>query len=47
VAAIVPIVEGAGGIVSDWSGGSMADGGNIVAAGDTRIHAEALKLLNA
>ena len=47
VSAIVPIVEGAGGIVTNWQGGRITDGGSIIAAGDVRVHAEALKILNA
>ncbi len=47
IVALVPIVEGAGGIVTDWSGGPAAKGGRILAAGDRRVHAEALALLNA
>jgi myo-inositol-1(or 4)-monophosphatase len=47
VSALVPIVEGAGGIVTNWQGGKITDGGSIVAAGDVRVHAEALKILNA
>jgi myo-inositol-1(or 4)-monophosphatase len=47
IVALIPIVEGAGGIVTDWSGNSAAMGGRIIAAGDKRVHAEALKLLQA
>ncbi len=32
IAALVPIVEGAGGIVCTWDGGSAAGGGDIIAA---------------
>jgi histidinol phosphatase-like enzyme (inositol monophosphatase family) len=46
IAAIIPIVEGAGGIVTDWCGRSITDGGNVIAAGDRRVHAQALALLN-
>jgi myo-inositol-1(or 4)-monophosphatase len=46
IVALVPIVEGAGGVVTDWQGGSAAGGGQIIAAGDRRIHAAALALLN-
>jgi histidinol phosphatase-like enzyme (inositol monophosphatase family) len=46
IAAIIPIVEGAGGIVTDWKGNRMGDGGNVIAAGDVRVHAQALKLLH-
>lgn len=45
VAAIIPIIEGAGGVVSDWNGDSVTGGGNIVAAGDARVHAAAVKML--
>jgi myo-inositol-1(or 4)-monophosphatase len=45
IAAILPIVEGAGGIVTGWSGEPAAQGGNVIAAGDRRVHAEALRLL--
>ena len=46
VAALIPVIEGAGGIITNWQGGSCADGGRILAAGDPRVHAEAMKLLN-
>lgn len=42
---LIPIIEGAGGIVTDWTGGPAANGGRIIAAGDKRVHAQALKLL--
>jgi myo-inositol-1(or 4)-monophosphatase len=45
VAALIPIVEGAGGIITKWQGGSCADGGQVLAAGDRRIHEAALELL--
>ena len=45
IAALVPIVEGAGGIVSDWQGGPAAKGGAIIAAGDRRVYEAAMKLL--
>jgi histidinol-phosphatase len=47
IVALIPIIEGAGGIVTDWSGKAATNGGRIVAAGDKRVHAEALKLLQA
>jgi inositol-phosphate phosphatase/L-galactose 1-phosphate phosphatase/histidinol-phosphatase len=45
--ALVPVIEGAGGIVSDWEGAPLtaASNGRIVAAGDPRVHEGALKLL--
>lgn len=45
VAALIPIVEGAGGIVTNWQGGSCAEGGQVLAAGDRRMQEAALKLL--
>ncbi len=45
VQAIIPIVRGAGGIFTDWQGGSAADGGCVVAAGSAELHAEALAIL--
>jgi len=46
IAALIPIVTGAGGVVTTWEGEPAQSGGRIVAAGDPRVHAEALKLLN-
>lgn len=46
IVALVPIIEGAGGIVTAWDGTSAAGGGTIIAAGDRRIHEQALELLN-
>jgi histidinol phosphatase-like enzyme (inositol monophosphatase family) len=45
IAPLIPIILGAGGIVTTWTGGDAAAGGQIVAAGDPRIHEAALKLL--
>lgn len=45
IVALVPIIEGAGGIVTNWQGGSPAQGGSIVAAGDKRLHEIVLKHL--
>ena len=46
-AALVPVIEEAGGRVTDWSGGALGLGANgtILAAGDERVHREALSLL--
>ena len=45
IVALIPIIEGAGGLVTDWQGGEAAGGGRIIAAGGPRVHAEALQLL--
>ena len=47
VAALIPIVEGAGGIMSAWDGSSAMNGGAVIAAGDRRVHSLALSLLAA
>lgn len=39
------VIEAAGGIVTDWQGGPAHHGGRIIAAGDPRMHAAALRLL--
>ncbi len=36
------VIEAAGGIVTDWTGGPAHRGGRILAAGDRRVHAAAL-----
>ncbi len=45
VAALIPLVEGAGGVITSWDGGSARSGKSILASGDRRIHAEAMTLL--
>ena len=46
IAALIPIIQGAGGIVTTWSGEDASKGGAIIAAGDRRTYEEALRLLN-
>ncbi|XP_030549537.1 bifunctional phosphatase IMPL2, chloroplastic [Rhodamnia argentea] len=52
--ALIPVIEGAGGIITDWKGhrlywepslDSRAQGFNVVAAGDKQVHQQALDLL--
>ena len=47
-AAIVPVAEGAGGLITDWDGGKLGfeSDGRVVLAGDRRMHREALAILN-
>ncbi len=45
IAPLIPIIAGAGGIVSTWEGRSAEGGGRIIAAGDKRVHAAAIALL--
>jgi myo-inositol-1(or 4)-monophosphatase len=45
ILALIPIVRGAGGIVTSWEGGPAEAGGRVIAAGDARTHETALRLL--
>ena len=45
VAALIPIISGAGGIVTTWAGDPGERGGRIIAAGDRRVHDAALAVL--
>jgi myo-inositol-1(or 4)-monophosphatase len=45
IVAIIPIIAGAGGIVTTWENGPAQGGGRIVVAGDRRVHAAALEVL--
>ena len=47
VVALIPIIQGAGGIVTDWQGGDASKGGDVVACGDRRLHDEVLARLGA
>lgn len=46
-AALVPVVQGAGGIITDWDGApvTLTTNGRILAAGDQATHSAALKQL--
>ena len=43
---LIPIIERAGGVVSTWEGGDPRRGGRILAAGDPRLHEQAVKILS-
>lgn len=42
---LIPVVRGAGGVITTWDGHAPEHGGRIVAAGDPQVHAQALELL--
>jgi inositol-phosphate phosphatase/L-galactose 1-phosphate phosphatase/histidinol-phosphatase len=46
--ALIPVIEGAGGRITDWRGAglTLASGGQVVAGGDARVHNAALACLN-
>jgi len=51
-AAIVPVLHAAGAVVTDWNGGILdldsekTENGRVVACGDARVHAAAVRLLS-
>lgn len=46
-AALAPVITGAGGLCTDWLGQplTLASDGRVLAAGDARVHAEAMRVL--
>lgn len=47
IVALIPIIEAAGGMVTEWSGGPAEDGGGIIAAATPELHAAAMAALHA
>ena len=47
--AVVPVLQGAGGTITDWEGGALGltSGGRVLAAGDRKAHAAGLAALAA
>lgn len=45
IVAMVPVIEGAGGVVTTWRGGPAEEGGDIVAAATPQLHEAALAML--
>jgi histidinol phosphatase-like enzyme (inositol monophosphatase family) len=45
IAALIPIIEAAGGIVTDWHGRHAPKGGDVIAAGCPVLHAKALAMM--
>ena len=46
IAALIPVVRGAGGVISDWHGGDPVGAASIVAAGSAALHTAAIAALN-
>ena len=46
IQALIPIIEGAGGIVTNWQGEPLIGGGQVIASGDTMVHQQVIKSLN-
>jgi myo-inositol-1(or 4)-monophosphatase len=45
VAALMPLVAGAGGVITNWRGETWRDGDPLLATGDARLHAQIVTLL--
>ena len=45
--ALIPIIEGAGGMVTDWRGNrpGLVTDGRILACGDARLHRQLMQVL--
>lgn len=46
VAALIPVIRGAGGVITDWQGNSPIDAKSIVASATAELHAEVIAGLN-
>ena len=47
IVALIPIIERAGGVVTNWDGGPAENGGDIVAAATPELHRAAMDMLHA
>jgi myo-inositol-1(or 4)-monophosphatase len=45
VQALMPVIEGAGGVITNWTGGPCDQGGPVLACGDPGLHQELLRRL--
>jgi histidinol phosphatase-like enzyme (inositol monophosphatase family) len=46
IAALVPIIRGAGGVITDWQGGAAYPAPSTVACGSAALHAQVIAALN-
>jgi len=47
VQSLIPLIEAAGGAITDWSGNPCDHGGTVVASGDPALHQDVLRRLQA
>lgn len=45
VQALIPVVEGAGGVITTWEGGDAQYGGSVIACGDPTLHRQLIPLI--
>ena len=46
IAALIPIIENAGGVISTWDGKGAEDGGSVIAAATPQLRDAALEIMN-
>ena len=46
IQALIPIVQGAGGVITNWEGAPCLSGGQVVAAANASVHQQLLDALN-
>lgn len=46
IAALIPVIEGAGGVITDWQGGSAVGAASTVASGSRALHDQVVAGLN-
>ena len=46
IQALIPLVEGAGGVISNWRGEPAISGGQVIAAATSQLHQQALAILS-
>jgi len=45
IQSLIPLIESAGGVVTDWKGGTCYQGGDVLACGDPALHGKLLERL--
>jgi myo-inositol-1(or 4)-monophosphatase len=45
IVALIPIIEGAGGVVTTWDGEPATSGGQILACANARLHRQVMEML--
>ena len=45
IQALIPIIRGAGGVITTWDGGNPSMGGHVVASANAALHQQALEKL--
>ena len=46
IQALIPIIEGSGGIITTWNNEKAYQGGNIIACSNKRLHSRVIKIIN-